>query len=291
MLGTALFMEGFEVQDAPRYGAERRGAPIFSFVRADRKPIHERGIITRPDLVLIADDTLVAIPAAGCLQGLDEHTVLFINSRETAEVWQHRLNHRGIVVAWPLAEEVEARAEIPFIGAGCTGVAARLLGTVRSETLAAAVVEELANASEATREKNCKAALAAFNAMASHAGVVEETPDTAAGEGEAPPWIDLPVDPAEVSSPVIHGALTSVQVNTGLWRTLRPVIDYDRCKRCWWVCSTFCPDSAISVRDGNVPEIDYDHCKGCMVCVSQCPPHAIEAIPETEAREDGQDNA
>ena len=27
LLGTALFLEGFEVQDAPRYGAERRGAP------------------------------------------------------------------------------------------------------------------------------------------------------------------------------------------------------------------------------------------------------------------------
>jgi Pyruvate/2-oxoacid:ferredoxin oxidoreductase gamma subunit len=35
ILGSALFAEGFEVQDAPRYGAERRGAPIFAYVRAD----------------------------------------------------------------------------------------------------------------------------------------------------------------------------------------------------------------------------------------------------------------
>jgi pyruvate ferredoxin oxidoreductase gamma subunit len=33
-----------------------------------------------------------------------------------------------------------------------------------------------------------------------------------------------------------------------------------------------------------IPEIDYDHCKGCMICVAQCPPHAIEAIPEHEAQ-------
>jgi pyruvate ferredoxin oxidoreductase gamma subunit len=81
--------------------------------------------------------------------------------------------------------------------------------------------------------------------------------------------------------------LTSVEVRTGLWRTLRPVIDYDLCKRCWWVCSSFCPDGAINVIDGT-PQIDYDHCKGCMVCLAQCPPHAIGAIAESQAQEQEQ---
>ena len=48
ILGSAFFNEGFEVQDAPRYGAERRGAPIFAYVRADRSEIRERGVILRP---------------------------------------------------------------------------------------------------------------------------------------------------------------------------------------------------------------------------------------------------
>ena len=70
VLGTALFRAGFTVQDAPKYGAERRGAPIFSNVRADHGPINERGVISQPDLVVVADDTLLAVPAAGTLQGL-----------------------------------------------------------------------------------------------------------------------------------------------------------------------------------------------------------------------------
>jgi pyruvate ferredoxin oxidoreductase gamma subunit len=69
ILGTAFFLAGFEVQDAPRYGAERRGAPIFAYVRADRKPIFERGIISRPDLVIVADDHLPGMPGAGVLSG------------------------------------------------------------------------------------------------------------------------------------------------------------------------------------------------------------------------------
>jgi pyruvate ferredoxin oxidoreductase gamma subunit len=47
--GTAFFLEAYEVQDAPRYGAERRGAPIFAYVRASRETIHERGIIGQPE--------------------------------------------------------------------------------------------------------------------------------------------------------------------------------------------------------------------------------------------------
>jgi pyruvate ferredoxin oxidoreductase gamma subunit len=64
---------------------------------------------------------------------------------------------------------------------------------------------------------------------------------------------------------------------------VRPVIDEARCKRCWWVCSTFCPDGAIAVDDAGQPRIDYAHCKGCLVCVAQCPAHAIAAVPEHEA--------
>jgi pyruvate ferredoxin oxidoreductase gamma subunit len=95
--------------------------------------------------------------------------------------------------------------------------------------------------------------------------------------------VELPFEEARISAPTIHAALTSEAVPTGLWRTLRPVIDYARCNRCWWVCSAFCPDGAIRVEDGT-PRIDYDHCKGCLVCVAQCPPHAIDTVPEADLR-------
>ena len=84
ILGTAFFLAGFEVQDAPRYGAERRGAPIFAYVRANRRAINERGIIRRPDLVIVADETLMLIPGAGVLEGItarDNHVVAVEHSR------------------------------------------------------------------------------------------------------------------------------------------------------------------------------------------------------------------
>jgi pyruvate ferredoxin oxidoreductase gamma subunit len=287
ILGRAFFRAGFEVQDAPRYGAERRGAPIFAYVRASRQTIHERGVIQRPDLVIVADETLVPVPAAGVLSGLRPRTVLLVNSQESPDSFRHRFNVASPIWILPATPEAD-RAELVFIGATCAGAAARLVGVIPQEVVEEAVRHELAEFGPDIVAKNVEHAIAAFRSMQDHAGCVTEGADASAVSYETPDWVELPFDEASVSAPVIHAGLTSVEVKTGLWRTLRPVIDYNRCHRCWSICSTLCPDSAILVTADGRPEIDYEHCKGCMVCVAVCPPHAINAIPEhaAQARED-----
>ena len=280
MLGTAFFLEGFQVQDAPRYGAERRGAPIFAYVRAARDAIHERGIIREPDLVVVADDSLVPVPAAGVLQGATAHSVMLISTGEPAATWRERINFAGTLLTLPA--EASEQAGLRFVGAACAGAAARLLGVIPRVTLEAAVREELSALGEDVVRRNLEQALAAFDRMADHAGIVSEGGAFSVADAQAPDWVDLPVDESDAAAAAIHAGATSVEVRTGLWRVLRPVIGYDRCNRCWWVCSEFCPDSAIKVTAEGRPEIDYDHCKGCMICVAQCPPHAIAAVPEQE---------
>jgi len=284
ILGSAFFAEGYEVQDAPRYGAERRGAPIFAFVRADKAPINERGIITLPDLIIVADDSLVPVPAAGVVAGADAHSVLLINSHEGADTWRERLNYPGPIVVLPAAEEVADRAEMPFVGAACAGAAAALIGVISETTLLQAIEQELGHLGAETVARNREWAQHAFAAMQAQTIRVNEGETGNAEAWHAPEWVELPFEEARTAAPIIHGAATSEASRTGLWRTMRPVIDYERCNKCWWVCSTFCPDGAIRVEEGR-PVIDYDHCKGCLVCVAQCPPHAIEAIPEHEAAE------
>jgi pyruvate ferredoxin oxidoreductase gamma subunit len=282
ILGSAFFLEGYEVQDAPRYGAERRGAPLFAYVRAARQPIFERGIIRQPDLVVVADDSLVAVPAAGVLQGMDARTVLLVNSVDAPEIWRRRLNLAGTV----LTLQAEALEDgLRGAGAACAGAAARLVGAVSRRALEQAVRQELAPLGSEIVARNLANALAAYDLMAPHAGCVQEGTAAAVAGYTAPDWVTLPLDEADAAAAAIHAAATSVEVRTGLWRTLRPVIDYERCNRCWWVCSEFCPDSAIRVNAEGYPEIDYDHCKGCLVCAAQCPPHAIRAIPEQQAQE------
>lgn len=281
ILGSAFFHGGYEVQDAPRYGAERRGAPIFAYVRAARRPIFERGVIRRPDLVVVADDSLIAVSAGEILQGVDPHTVLLIVGNEPAATWKDRLNVPGTVLALPV--ETADAGELRYLGSSCAGAAACLVGILGKEMLQQAMREELAALGETVINRSLALADSAWQQMEAHAGCATEGGEATAAGYAPPAWIDLQAEDADISAAAIHTGLTSVEVKTGLWRTLRPVIDYGRCNRCWWVCSEFCPDSAITVGADGAPHIDYDHCKGCMVCVAQCPPHAIHAIPEQGA--------
>jgi len=284
ILGSAFFNEGYEVQDAPVYGAERRGAPMFAYVRAARAPIQERGAITHPDLVIVADESLVPVPAANVLQGVTPHTVLLINSAESPATWKERLKRIGTIVTLPVSAEVTERAELPYIGAMCAGAAACLTGVIRRKALADAICAELGAHGEEIVAQNLVQALAAFDTVQAHAGLVAEGGAIAASGYASPEWIELPFEAARIATPDVFAPATSVLVKTGVWRTMRPVIDYELCHRCAWVCSTLCPDSAIQVRADGAPEIDYDHCKGCLICVTVCPPHAIRAVPERAAQ-------
>lgn len=282
ILGSALFMEGFEVQDAPRYGAERRGAPIFAYVRANKNPIYERGIVRNPDLIIVADESLIPLPAAAIKQGASEHTVLLLNTKVEAQIWKERLNFPGTVLTFDTHTWFEKRQEEHYVGAACAGAASRLLGLFNAEVLTEAIREELQEKKSEIIEKNIAIALKAYALMEPYEKCIHPAKRTDASDYLRPEWIDLPFEEARTSAPVIHAALTSQKMETGLWRTLHPLIHYEHCHKCWWNCSTFCPDSAINVKEDGYPEIDYHHCKGCLVCSTICPHHAIEVIPESE---------
>ncbi len=284
VLGTAFFLKGYEVQDAPRYGAERRGAPIFAYVRASREAIFERGIVRNPDLIIVADESLIPLPAAAVRQGADEHTVMLLNTRLEPQTWKERLNFPGTVIAFDASAWFEKQQEERYIGAACVGAASRLLGLFDQATLEEALREELREMKSEVIEKNIAVALRAYDLMRPYEHTVRPGGKADAANYVRPQWVELPFDDARASAPVIHAALTSEKVATGMWRTLHPVIHYEHCHRCWWNCSTFCPDSAINVDAEGYPVIDYDHCKGCLICSSVCPSHAIEVIPESEAQ-------
>ena len=279
ILGTAFSLDGFEVQDAPLYGAERRGAPVFAYVRADRRPINERGIIQKPDLVAVADDSLISIPAAGITKGIGPHTVLLIRSEESSDTWKNRLNLSSAVIILPLLHE-ERGPDAHYAGVMLAASSARLVGVISRSSLVRAVREELSAYGESAVEAASNVALECYDLMSEYAGSIAEGIMQGAMAYERPGWIDLPFEDAEVSAPAVHAAATSQRVKTGLWRTMRPVLHHERCGKCWWFCSTFCPDSAISINSEGYPEIDYDHCKGCMICAARCMRHAIDIIPE-----------
>lgn len=82
---------------------------------------------------------------------------------------------------------------------------------------------------------------------------------------------EMPLGPCAEAGILIEG-------NSG-WRTMRPVVDHDRCVHCM-ICWTLCPDGVI----GRDIEIDMDFCKGCGLCANECPRDAIRMVREGEAQ-------
>lgn len=66
---------------------------------------------------------------------------------------------------------------------------------------------------------------------------------------------------------------------TGFWRTTKPIVDTNKCVRCF-LCEIYCPVNVIRVEPETGAVIDYDYCKGCGVCADVCPVNAIELVPE-----------
>ena len=287
ILGAAFFDAGYEVQDAPRYGAERRGAPMVAYVRAARAAIVERGAIAEPDLVVVADTTLLVAATAGVMQGASSATVMFVNSLEPACAVQAKLRYPGRVATWPHSDRWSPAEPGAATSAMCAGAAARMIGAIPRDALERSLVAETASRGTAVAESNRLLGLGAYDAMECYVGIVTEGGDQPRA-GEAPvDWIRLAVEDARIAVPDVFTPASSERSNTGLWRTSRPVIDYAHCNRCSWVCSTLCPDSAIRVDAERTPRIDYDHCKGCMICLLACPPHAIRQVPEHVAQPSG----
>lgn len=275
ILGTAFFLAGYEVQDAPLYGAERRGAPIFSYVRANTKPIHERGVIANPDLVIVADDSLLTLGTAGVLPGLTSQSVLLIQTDQAAETIKHQLHLKGEVLVLPPSPDEKSTGGIALASTSCGAAGVRLCG-LSLNILEQAVCLELKALPPDIIKKNLVRARDIFSLLPD--GIVREKREDMT-EWQRPNWIDLPMEEAGISAPAIHTGANSLKMETGNWRTMRPVIRADACVRCG-LCHVFCPEGVISLTDDELPEIDYHHCKGCLICLAQCPAHAIDAVPE-----------
>jgi pyruvate ferredoxin oxidoreductase gamma subunit len=275
IVGTAAFRQGYVAQDSPLYGAERRGAPMVAFTRFDSQSILERGVVTAPELIVIADASLLDDPLVRPLQGLSPNGIVLLNvarlSQSMAAVeWQAHdftglaLRHTGSASALSVA----------------LGAAAGTLAGLEAQYVEEAVRHELQQLKlDAPRiERNLELARACFAKMRIQAGPTRSLQmEVSQATCVIPPTYEGPwAGTASVSSRPNTG-----QRKTGDWRIMRPLIDPERCTHCW-ICFVNCPDGAIALSASEVPQIDYGVCKGCLICAEECPVDAITTAREAD---------
>ena len=277
ILGTAAFLEDWVAQDFPIYGAERRGAPVSAFTRISKEPIRERGVIARPDLVVVADATLINDAAARVLEGIQEGTAVFVNSPFPPEQVRAQTPVLGRLTTLDVTDlALRQLGRHETISTLLGAVAGRLVG-LRWESIHGAIAKELADLglSAATIERNQGAARQCYDA------VFTVSLDAKASQRVSPALLQTPIyEPPSKGTARISATANSLLRKTGGWRTFRPVLVPEKCNGCW-LCFVYCPDGVISMNREDKPVIDYDHCKGCQICVRECPTDALVVERET----------
>jgi pyruvate ferredoxin oxidoreductase delta subunit len=74
-------------------------------------------------------------------------------------------------------------------------------------------------------------------------------------------------------------------LDTGGWRTERPVLDQTKCNYCG-LCAIYCPPQCMLDKGGHY-EANLAFCKGCGICVHECPRKALTMKPEGDFTNEG----
>jgi pyruvate ferredoxin oxidoreductase gamma subunit len=151
LLADAAFRDGKYATASPFYGAERRGAPVVSFVRIDDHPIRIYSQIEHPDLVVVLDPGVMDV--VDVLQGLKDRGVILINSSRPAAITGYQtcqVDLTGIAIAHNLVIAGSPVLDTPLMGA-----LARM-GIVSLEVAIQAIRDTF------TDERNVSAARAAY---------------------------------------------------------------------------------------------------------------------------------
>jgi pyruvate ferredoxin oxidoreductase gamma subunit len=95
LLASGALGQGKHIQSFPEYGAERQGAPVRAYTRISDKPITIHCAITKPDMVVVVDETLLkSIPV---IQGLSDDGILIVNTHCSPAEIRERENFKGTI--------------------------------------------------------------------------------------------------------------------------------------------------------------------------------------------------
>ncbi|MDI6845050.1 MAG: 2-oxoacid:acceptor oxidoreductase family protein [Candidatus Saccharicenans sp.] len=158
ILADALAKEGNYVQAYPEFGVERRGAPVYAFIRIDSKPIYDKSKIYHPDHVVVVDPTLVE--AIDVTEGLKDGGYIIINSENSPEHFKFPDRYKVFTIN---ATEIAVKHRLgtlaaPIVNTAIAGAVVKILNLTRLESLVEAIREGV----PIKPEDNVKAAIEAY---------------------------------------------------------------------------------------------------------------------------------
>ncbi len=160
ILGKCFFLEGHYPQAFSLFGGERRGAPVFGFLRVDSSPILLKCRIRHPDQELIFD--LSVADEDEVLHDLKTGGSVLINTKLGIDRFSNWRAHRiGLVDACAIAADTGLGDNF---NTAVLGAYVRMTGLVKIETLDAVIRQMI----PAKVELNVRAARRGYDEIRIH---------------------------------------------------------------------------------------------------------------------------
>lgn len=289
ILGKAAVLINKYALSAPKFGAERGGAPVTADFRLADGRISARYPISNPDAIVVLDEGLLS---PEIVRDIKDGGWLIINSAKPPEDFFYL---GPFVIATVDAKRIAAThgigtAALPITNTTILGAVVRALASdvrINIENLC----EAIAKSGDVPPHKindNIAAAEEAFEKTT----IKMSTNTVRLAPTATPPAKETDQKLVDLSEIISISLDDTVGNKTGLWRTVKPVINYAKCKnrglKCG-ICRKLCPEPAILVDKNGKVTIDYDHCKGCGICSQECPLKAIEMRPDTKTGEENEE--
>lgn len=166
LLALAVFRDGYESQAFPKFGSERRGAPVEAYVRISTKPIRSHNQVYTPDAVVIQDSTLLY--SEPVLQGIKQDGLVILNGESPLADDSTATALRWVVIpASRISEQFLGR---PLPNTVLLGALAAVTGWVGLTALEQAIASHLTNKGEEVVKANIEALHAGYQFVAMDKG-------------------------------------------------------------------------------------------------------------------------
>lgn len=138
LLAVAGFKDGKYTQAFPKFGVERRGAPVQAFTRIDDTFIRQKSAVYNPEILLVLDPSLTEV--VDVTEGLADDGIIIVNSNQPAA--SLGLGDYTIYTLDVTKEALETLG-LPIVNTGMLGAFAAITGLIKKDSIIAAIKDEM----------------------------------------------------------------------------------------------------------------------------------------------------
>ena len=144
VLAEAAFLKGLQAQAFPKFGIERRGAPVNAYARIGKRPIEHRGGIKSADFAIVTD--IMSVSPEALFSILKPSAAAILNSPlSTQELggFKKKLQRSDVKIfavdATEISEKVFGETPIPITSIAMVGAFAAASGLIDLDSIGEAL--------------------------------------------------------------------------------------------------------------------------------------------------------